>query len=664
MTPFSPDDLYLFRALDQLASSTAHDIAAFVVQTVDRGADGYRSAIWTADLATGLARQFTTEASGANSPTWSPDGRVLAFLSARQGPLQQVHLVDLDGGEARQLGFCPAGAVGIDWSPAGDRLLVTCPVHVDPESRDACVELDTPRPVDAPRLAWCLPYKSDGIGYILQRSFHLFVMDALSGEVRRLTRGCCDVLGSCWSPDGRRVAYVRTVEGNEAHRTELWVVDVESGECRALVTDLASVQFPVWSPDGRRIAFAGAEDDGDPQARLWLVEARGGAPRQIGSDDVEVVASENLHWSDDSSRVILVEAYRSCQRVVEVRVDDGTARTLVDGKRHIASLVRTRAGFAFLSESVNEPREVHVADASGANERRITDFNAWWRERPALDVELRAFRVPDGKGGEESIDAWYVRPRGAPGPLPLMVEAHGGPTSYALLGYRWHVHWYVLASRGWSILAPNPAGSSGYGREFATRLNGRWGELDLPQHIAAVRALQSQGLADERIAITGKSYGGYMSAWAIGHSRLFRAAIVSAPVANLESHFGTSDGGYYYDPYTMRTEHHLNADRFRKLSPLQHVHNARTPTLILQGEDDQRCPRGQAEELFASLMRCACAPAELVLYPGGDHHFFEQGKPSHRYDVATRSVAWLERWIEVPVAREDEGANTRMRKVS
>src|SRR5688572_16284293 len=104
VTPFQPDDLYLFSALDQLACCRSHDLAAFVVQTVDRFADGYRSAIWLADLMTGEARRFTTEASGAHSPTWSPDGNTLAFLSARAGPLQQVYLIDRHGGEARQLG--------------------------------------------------------------------------------------------------------------------------------------------------------------------------------------------------------------------------------------------------------------------------------------------------------------------------------------------------------------------------------------------------------------------------------------------------------------------------------------------------------------------------------------------------------------------------------
>jgi dipeptidyl aminopeptidase/acylaminoacyl peptidase len=388
--------------------------------------------------------------------------------------------------------------------------------------------------------------------------------------------------------------------------------------------------------------------------------------RQLGHDDVEVAGGENLHWSPDGARLVLVEAHRSCHRVVSVSTADGSSRTLVEGERQLACLMFTRSGMAFFSESATQPRELHATDAGGGHERRVTDFNAWWRERTPVEVELRSFRVPDGGGGEESVDGWYVRPQGAPGPLPLMVEAHGGPTSYAMLGYRWHTHWYVLAGRGWSILALNPAGSSGYGRAFACRLDGHWGELDFPQHVAAIESLQSAGLADERVAIAGKSYGGYMAAWAIGHSRMFRAAIVAAPVANLESHFGTSDGGYYYDPYTMKTEHHLNADRFRKLSPLQHIHKARTPTLVLQGKDDERCPRGQAEELFASLMRCSKVPCELVLYPGGDHHFFERGKPSHRMDVVLRSVLWLERWIGVPVAREEHERreNTRMTRVS
>ncbi len=168
--------------------------------------------------------------------------------------------------------------------------------------------------------------------------------------------------------------------------------------------------------------------------------------------------------------------------------------------------------------------------------------------------------------------------------------------------------------------------------------------------MAAVETLQREGLADDRVAIAGKSYGGYLSAWAIGHSERFRAAVVLAPVGNLETHYGTSDSGYYADPYAMCGSPSLNRDTSTKLSPMRYVEKARTPTLFLQGAEDERCPRCQSEELFVTLMRAGDTPAEMVLYPGGSHHCFESGKPEHRVDAVRRTVDWLERWIDQPVA--------------
>ncbi len=135
-----------------------------------------------------------------------------------------------------------------------------------------------------------------------------------------------------------------------------------------------------------------------------------------------------------------------------------------------------------------------------------------------------------------------------------------------------------------------------------------------------------------------------MSAWAIGHSKDFMAAVISAPVANLESHAGTSDSGYYVGPYDMCGELHEKRETFRKLSPVQYLENAVTPTLILQGEEDERCPQGQAEEIFSRLMRLQKAPIEMVLYPDGNHDLAENGNPFHRIDYHRRIVDWLEKW--------------------
>jgi dipeptidyl aminopeptidase/acylaminoacyl peptidase len=211
------------------------------------------------------------------------------------------------------------------------------------------------------------------------------------------------------------------------------------------------------------------------------------------------------------------------------------------------------------------------------------------------------------------------------------------------------VYWYVLASQGWSILALNPVGSSSYGRQFSSRAKRRWGECDLDQQLAAVETLRTEGRADERLAITGKSYGGYLSAWAIGNSTAFRAAVVSSPVTSIESHFGVSDSGYYADAYSMYGEPSVKRDEMRALSPLSYVEKVLTPTLILQGEADERCPVCQAEELFTGIMTATDTPAEMVIYPGGSHHFYEKGKPSHREDMIRRLVQWLTRWVDEPV---------------
>jgi dipeptidyl aminopeptidase/acylaminoacyl peptidase len=182
------------------------------------------------------------------------------------------------------------------------------------------------------------------------------------------------------------------------------------------------------------------------------------------------------------------------------------------------------------------------------------------------------------------------------------------------------------------------------------RLNGHWGEYDLPQHIEAIRQLQREGICDERLAISGKSYGGFFSAWAVGHTDVYKAAVVMAPVGNIETHYGTSDGGYYADPLYMGTPGRFDRQLARKLSPLHAIERAKTPTLFMQGKDDERCPKCQSEELFVSLMRAGETQAELVLYAGEDHHFLGEGAPSVRADAARRIVDWVTKHMQTRAA--------------
>ncbi len=249
--------------------------------------------------------------------------------------------------------------------------------------------------------------------------------------------------------------------------------------------------------------------------------------------------------------------------------------------------------------------------------------------------------MPDGKGGEEDIDGWLITPRGE-GPFPLLLDMHGGPHSTVMFEYERHVHWPELVARGWAILALNAVGSNSYGEAFAKRINGAWGELDWPQWQAAARTLRSEGIASDVLATFGHSYGGYLSAWALGHDDTLAAGVVSGAVIDLVSHTGTSDTGYYVGPYTMQGEPEDQRELFDRLSPLSHARQIRAPTLILQGEDDQRCPVGQGEELFTAITRADRTQCRMVLFPGGSHHLSSTGKPAQRVRYYQELCDWLQ----------------------
>ncbi|MDR8919075.1 S9 family peptidase [Burkholderia multivorans] len=664
--PFEPDDLYLYRDIVDLQCRFEGDLAVCELSTPDRDADAYRSALWLVDIDGGRPPRQLTFGNADSHPRWCPGEQALAFLSDR-GSGRQIHAIRTDGGEARRVTDLPSGVMSFEWSPDGKQLLALCTIAADPEQRgnthgDSDEAAD--RPADAPRVVWRLPYKLDGVGYTLDTEIHLHTIDAQTGASRRLTRGSFEVSEADWSPDGQRIAFTRTRDGRFAHRTDVWVVDADGGNARQLTSTIASAAFPRWSPDGRFIALIGSEHDGDAQMRLWLHDARTGDTRALGDDDIEVVSGRTVFWSHDSTRLYFVLAHHGRQEVATIAVADGTLQRVITGDRQVGHFALGANGLLYTSDDARTPADIWTAALDGGDERRLTDFNPWWRDRTMPDVTMRRFDVPDERGGTERVDGWGLTAPGAKGARPVLVDVHGGPASYALLSFNWHVYWPILISRGWAVLALNPVGSSSYGRDFSSRARKKWGKCDLDQQLAAVDALRNEGCADERVAIAGKSYGGFLGAWAVGNTTAFRAAVVCAPVADIESHFAVSDSGYYSDCYSMYGELSVKRDAMRDLSPLSYVEHVRTPTLILQGERDERCPVSQAEELFTGIMSATATPVELVTYPGGSHHFFESGRPSHRKDMLERLIGWLEKWIDRPLHTDDEHGSAEQAKAS
>lgn len=644
---FTIDDLYLHQKITEIHCTQDPPTAACTVRSVDRASNDYITRIWSYSLDRKSWTQLTRGPGNDKSPQWSPKRDQLAFISDRAGSAQ-VYLLPRDGGEARQCGQFEGAVSGIKWTPDGAYLLVAAAVQVDPDWRGARAEGRKPaqRDASAPEVAWRLPYKADGMGYMLAREIHLFSLKVATGEIRQITDGPFDVMAYGISNDGKHIAYSRTREGRFAHRTDLWRCGIDGSNPVQLTFGHAMVMEPVWSPDDSLIAFSGSEQEGDAQANLWVADARKQV-RRLGTPSLCIEDPTTLYWDGDGRSVLFAQAHRGRHRIVRLGLAAAEPQVLVDGDVQFGAFCPAGERLAYSAEHPSRPSELFACNAKdGGGAIELSDLNPWWRERTPIRTEARTFEVPDGKGGTETIEGWLLRAEDRRGPMPLLNDVHGGPASYVLLDFDTNVFWQVLCSRGWAVLALNAVGSASYGREFCDRLQGRWGEADLPQHLAAIKKLQDEGVCDDRVTISGKSYGGYLSGWAIGHTDKFRAAVVMAPVGNIETHYGTSDGGYYADPLYMGSGDKFDRKLARELSPMRAIEKAKTPTLFLQGKEDERCPKCQSEELFVSMMRAGDTPTEMVLYPNEGHTFLGEGKPSVRADAGQRIVDWLEKHVQ------------------
>lgn len=613
------EDIYLHEIIG--TPSAGESGFSFVVTQAHRGDDANRTAAWHCSSSSAPQR-VTDPAAGASALLQHPSAPRIAFLRSVDNAVA-LHLIDLDGGEARLLAKLGAGVTNIlDWDADAGRLLV-------------CAEV-AERDDQAPAVVESLPFKLDGLGIVVGKRIGLAQVDEATGECRWLVETPGDVSEAKWSPDRTQLAWLQEGSGRQRQRLGLWVRGPD-GQARRLAHELASMRGLAWSPDGRQLAVGGNAVEGASQSFLHVVDVASGRVRALGA--VELAIPGCVSWREDG--ILVLDAWHGLQRVARIAPDDG-AREVVFAppSGHVMSFASGPAGLACVVADASFGPSLWLADGDGGNAREAGGFNAWRRERPRIVQGLRSFEVPDGRGGVERIDGWLLRPEG-PGPWPLLLDMHGGPQSHVTFDLETRMHWPLLVSRGWAVLALNSVGSDSYGPEFAERLRGHWGEYDLPQYVAAVEALRAEGLVAE-IATFGHSYGGFLTGWALVEGLPLVAGVISAGVLDQRSHTGTSDTGYYVGPYALGGDYPEAGDVYERLSVVRRAHEVRAPTLLLQGLDDQRCPVGQAEQMYTQMLRAGNTPVRMVLFPGGSHHVSSTGRPSHREVWYQQLVDWLE----------------------
>jgi dipeptidyl aminopeptidase/acylaminoacyl peptidase len=661
MQPITSDDIYRHRTLGPLHATVGSDRCLVSESQASKKKDGYRTRVWL------WSPQGRSKILGADkqasSPKLSNDGTRVAYLSSDKQGNKQVMVLELEREQERTLGEPSSEWQTIQgWSPDGRRLLLTRKI---PWAEDEFDDLDADsrkRPI----VVVHLPYKQDGGGHRAGYRTQLEELDVTTGTRSVLVHGDFDVQSAQWSPDGARLFFIRGRSGQQRHFSDVWVAHADGSEAVQRTHDLPGVNSATWSPDGKRLAVAAGAIEGDSITYLYVLDADKGPPRRATELELHLESAEPV-WHPNGDRIAVVAAVRGLHRLAIVGVANGEVTLLRSGLHHVLAMRATSTGLAFVSATMRKPCEFFRCDWDGGNEQRLSSFNrSWSRQRLRPHVAKRAFRVPDGRGGEEAAEAWILTPPHLPPPWPVFMDMHGGPHSAVLIDFSNHMYWYHLVALGWMVVAPNAAGSNSYGDEFACRLRGRWGELDLPQFLTILGTLRAEGRAGDAAACGGKSYGGFLAAYAAGHCDAFDRIVVSAPVADIESHFGTSDSGYYVSPYAMKAEIEQARDRYHELSPLQDIARTRAPVLLLQGAKDQRCPLDQSEELMAALVR-AGKPSKMVVYPGGSHSMAASGKPSHRADYHLRFARWVNDAVggsaeDIPggATAKDRGARSRV----
>ncbi|MEA3376298.1 MAG: S9 family peptidase [Chloroflexota bacterium] len=660
------EDLYRFRLVTDCEIAPDGEHVVFCVQRVDQEEEKKYTNLWVVPTDGGDPWQFTHGDHADTMPRWSPDGTRIAFLSNRVDEDQpQVHVIPFRGGEARQLTDLKGKFGTLEWSPDGQHLL--CQFRkkdqeaIEREEDERKKKLGVvSRHVDR------VFYKLDGEGFLPKERWHIWTIDAESGEATQLTDGeIYDELDPRWSPDGEQIVFHSNHADDpdlDPDAVDLFVMPAEGGEPRKLDTPIGPKQKPVFSPDGQQVAYLGQEGRGDwwKNTGLWVVPADGNAQARnlTGRFDV-AVSSDTINdlpgglpmspptWSKDGDRILVQISQRgnTLLKLVSVDGEDESLHTVVGGDGVVGafSLDDDQSAVAYLHADMQEPAEVWTcALPDGEPTRRSHVNQALLAEIDLGEVEELWLEGPDGN----QLQGWILKPPGfdSSKAYPAVLEIHGGPrTQYGNLFMH---EFYLLAAQGYVVFFSNPRGSRGYGEEHARAISNSWGTADYADLMAWTDLVEEEPYVNgERLGVTGGSYGGYMTNWIIGHTDRFRAAVTQRSVSNLISMYGSSDFNWAFQQEFGDQPPWETFQNYWQQSPISHIGNATTPTLVIHSENDLRCPIEQGEQVFVALKKLG-VETEMVRLPDEPHGLSRGGRTDRRVERLEHILRWFDRHLK------------------
>jgi dipeptidyl aminopeptidase/acylaminoacyl peptidase len=639
-----PEDLFQLKFLQDGQLSPDGKFIAYTIASVNADKEEENAAIWLLSLDTGESRQLTTGQALDTNPNWSPDSKQIAFLTTR-GEKPQIHLIQVDGGESKALTDMPLGVEdGPVWSSDGKYIAFAASPASEPTDRT--------KPYRVTRHI----YRVNGMGYLDNEGQAIFIVSAKGGKPKQLTKDECYSSDPVWSPDGKEILFSAEMSP-DSHRIHpiLKVVNLD-GDVRELVGEWGYAIAAAWMPDGNQVVFIGNPlglPDGSNE-NLWVIDAHTGEPEcrtrdltiQVGGDiDGDIPLGSLMHpriliEKDGQTAYIQVQE-GGALHIYRVALSGSEKwKPVVAGERSCMPLGMVDNRLVFAVSTILNPPDLFVTDLDGMIERQLTHLDAgimkYW-SLPA--VEHLSFPGSDGV----EVEGWILKPNTGKPPYPTILYIHGGP--HASCGHLFSFDFHMLAGAGFAVLFINYRGSTGYGDKFSTEIIGDYGNLDYKDLMAGVDFAIERGIADpDRLGCCGLSYGGYMSCWIVGQTDRFKAAVPENPVTNWVTIYGISDAGPQLTPEELDGLPHEVPEVYRRCSPITYAHRCKTPTLLIQGEEDFRCPAEQSEQFYAVLKANDCI-VEMLRLPKSPHGGSIDGEPIVRRAQNEALLEWMNCYV-------------------
>jgi dipeptidyl aminopeptidase/acylaminoacyl peptidase len=646
---FTIEDLYRIKSISDVHLSPDGKSIVYALSTPDLARAKRPTQIWLMDADGRNARQLTQGDKSSASPVFSPDGRSIAFISARDdGP--NIYVIPATGGEARRVTSVSTGVADLVWSPDSRRIAFSTDVYPECNGDDSCNkrvgEAWSNGPLKA-HMADSLLYRhwtdwKDGL------RTHIFLAEVATGGVKDLTPGDYDSpafqlggpLQYDFSPDGKELVFVSNHDKHPESSTnnDLWLISLNDPSAAPRNITASNPAFdgsPKYSPDGRFIAYRMQRQPGyeSDLFRLALYDRRAGQTKVLTESYRDWI--EDYQWAADSKAIYFSGPLKgqtpihrldlATQAIAPVLADATILAFDINGDR----LVYARS-------AVGSPVEIYsanITDGGRATPTRLTGIN----EAVAGEVDIRPAEQVwvDGADGKK-VHVFIVKPHNfdPSKKYPLVINVHGGPQSQWSDAFRGD--WQVYPGAGYVVAFPNPHGSTGYGQDYTAAISGDWAGKVYEDVMKVTDAMAKLPYVDaNRMGAMGWSYGGYFMDWLEGHTDRFKAIATMMGIYDLKSFYGATEESWF--PEWDLKGQAWNSDLYERLSPSNYVKNFKTPCLVISGERDYRVPYTQSLEMFTALQKMN-VPSRLIIYSNAGHW------PSW-YEMALYYTAHLE-WFQ------------------